>query len=115
MQEFSEWSENEYLNTGMPKIYKDIVSAASNFSGNAFPTTCLHVGMICYRTDQKKAYRLVELKNDNPTWKVCDDSRIAPGVAETDKNGNVIDEHYAPISTVPFVTDKDGDIVMKRG
>jgi hypothetical protein len=41
-------------------------AAASNFSGTAFPTTNLIVGMMCYRTDQNKLY---ELKSTGPdTW-----------------------------------------------
>jgi hypothetical protein len=40
-------------------------AAASNFSGTAFPSTGLFVGMVCHRTDQNKRYVLIDL---TPTW-----------------------------------------------
>ena len=36
-------------------------AAASNFSGTAFPSTNLLLGMMCYRTDQLKLYELTAL------------------------------------------------------
>jgi hypothetical protein len=66
----------------MPQVYNDIPSTdtlsasrqklldrddalRSNFSGAAFPTTGLVVGMFCFRTDQNILYQLKDL---TPTW-----------------------------------------------
>lgn len=114
MQKFTDFSENDYLNVGIPKLYDDILTALSNSSGTMFPSNNLQVGMVCYRADQKKAYRLIDLTNDKPTWKLCYDANIEPGIAEVDKKGNIISDYYAPIESVCFAKDKDGDVVMKR-
>lgn len=53
-------------------------AAASNFSGTAFPTTNLLVGMLCHRTDQGKIYSLKDL---TPTWIEVLDVGGASGLA----------------------------------
>lgn len=51
MQEFSSLNMTENAVTAIQKMQKSIESTASNFSGVAFPTENLQVGMLCMRTD----------------------------------------------------------------
>lgn len=51
MQEFSALNMTENAVTAIQKMQKSIESTASNFSGVAFPTENLQVGMLCMRTD----------------------------------------------------------------
>lgn len=113
MQKFSDFSENDHLNVGIPKMYDDIVTALSNSSGNAFPTANLQVGMTCYRTDLQKEYRLIKLENDTPTWQICDDSNITVGSTVFDSAGNQIDKYYLPKESTLLVQDTEGDIVLR--
>lgn len=53
------------LSASRQKILDRDESVKSNFSGTAFPTSNLVVGMLCYRTDLQKLY---ELKDTTPTW-----------------------------------------------
>jgi hypothetical protein len=112
MQKFSDFSENDHLNVGIPKMYNDIVTALSNSSGNAFPTSNLQVGMTCYRTDLQKEYRLIKLENDTPTWQICDDTNISVGSTVFDSEGNQIDTYYLPRKDRLFTVDTEGDIVL---
>lgn len=51
MQEFSALNMTENAVTAIQKMQKSIESTASSFSGTAFPTENLQVGMLCMRTD----------------------------------------------------------------
>lgn len=102
MQEYSTFSENDHLNIGIPKLVKNIETIASNFSGNAFPTDNLFIGMTCYRTDLKKEYRLSEIKGNAPTWELISDASVSVGTAIFDKNGKQIDKEYMPHSGGSF-------------
>lgn len=113
MQNFTEFSSNDYLNVGIPKLYDDIVTVLSQSSGTAFPTTNLEVGMVCYRTDQRKAYRLTAMNDGSPVWKVCEADDYEPGYAEFDKNGNSITETYSKKMDEIFTIDAKGNIVLK--
>ena len=69
---------NEFTGVELPgKIDENLQSLKSHFSGTAFPTENLVVGMPCYRTDEKKVYRLME---DLVTWKLESDLNYANGV-----------------------------------
>lgn len=113
MQKFTDFSANDYLNVGIPKLYDDILTVLSQSSGTSFPTTNLNVGMVCYRTDQKKTYRLTEMKGETPTWTVCEADAYDPGYAEFDKNGNSITETYSKKMDEIFTIDSKGNIVLK--
>lgn len=113
MQKFSDFSENEHLNVGIPKMYDDIVTALSNSSGNAFPTANLQVGMVCYRTDLKQGYRLTSLANGEPTWTLCEDSNIPFNNVYFDGDGNEIAKTYLKLKDKLFTVDSDGDIVLR--
>lgn len=113
MQKFSDFSKNEHLNVGIPKMYDDILTALSNSSGNAFPTTNLQVGMTCYRTDLKQGYRLSSLTNGEPTWTLCEDSNIPFNNGYFDGNGDEITKTYLKLKDRLFSVDSDGDIVLR--
>nr|DAE95903.1 MAG TPA: hypothetical protein [Bacteriophage sp.] len=113
MQKFSDFSEIEHLNVGIPKMYDDIVTALSNSSGEAFPTANLQVGMVCYRTDLKQGYRLSSLTNGIPTWTLCEDSNIPLNNAYFDGDGNEIAKTYLKLKDRLFTVDSDGDIVLR--
>lgn len=113
MQKFSDFSENEHLNVGIPKMYDDIVTALSSSSGDIFPTANLQVGMVCYRTDLKQAYRLSSLTNGNPTWTLCEDSNIPFNNVYFDGDGNEIAKTYLKLKDRLFTVDSDGDIVLR--
>lgn len=113
MQKFSDFSETEHLNVGIPKMYDDIVTALSNSSGNAFPTANLQVGMVCYRTDLKQGYRLSSLTNGIPTWTLCEDSNIPFNNVYFDGNGDEIAKTYLKLKDRLFTVDSDGDIVLR--
>lgn len=113
MQKFSDFSENDHLNVGIPKMYDDIVTALSNSSGNAFPTANLQVGMTCYRTDLQKEYRLIKVEDGVPTWQICDDANISVGSTVFDSKGNQIDSYYLPKESTLLVTDNEGSVIMR--
>ena len=67
MQEFSALNMTENAVTAIQKMQKSIESTASNFSGVAFPTENLQIGMLCMRTDlNNNIYKLTSL--DPATW-----------------------------------------------
>lgn len=70
MQEYtSPLSQADAVNTYLGKMEKNIQSVASQFSGNAFPTTDLKVGMLCMRTDDDN--NIYKLTNLSPlTWEL---------------------------------------------
>jgi hypothetical protein len=65
----------------------------SNFSGTAFPTTGLLVGMTCFRTDLNKLYML---KNTTPTW--LEIANVA-GSANLAVNSDLVDGYHADPGT----------------
>ena len=96
MQEYYKLNVEEYLNAALPKMQKAIDTVASNFSGTSFPTENLFVGMECYRTDEKKIYRLT---SDNPaTWQLIWDLSLEAGQAVKDGKA-LITQMEAPIKT----------------
>ena len=69
---------NEFTGVELPgKIDENLQSLKSDFSGTAFPTSNLVEGMTCFRTDQKKVYRLM---SDLNTWKLESDLNYDGGV-----------------------------------
>ena len=62
MQEYNELVTTDACNTYLEKVDKNIQSVASTFSGTAFPTTNLKVGMQCMRTDDSNnIYKLTSV------------------------------------------------------
>lgn len=69
MQEYNELVTTDACNTYLEKADKNIHSVASTFSGTAFPTTNLAVGMQCMRTDDSN--NIYKLTSVSPvTWEL---------------------------------------------
>ena len=69
MQEYNELVTTDACNTYLEKADKNIQSVASTFSGTAFPTTNLAVGMQCMRTDDSN--NIYKLTSTIPaTWEL---------------------------------------------
>ena len=84
-------------------IENNMATIASNFSGTAFPTTGLQIGMKCYRVDLGRTYTL---KSMNPL-KWVDDASSGVFAAEaevankaiSDRLGRRLEETYVLVST----------------
>lgn len=84
MQEYNELVTTDACNTYLEKADKNIQSVASTFSGTAFPTTNLKVGMQCMRTDDSN--NIYKLTSVSPVkWELVPsksyvDSAVSTGV-----------------------------------
>lgn len=84
MQEYNELVTTDACNTYLEKADKNIQSVASTFSGTAFPTTNLAVGMQCMRTDDSN--NIYKLTSTSPvTWELAPsksyvDNAVSTGV-----------------------------------
>lgn len=95
MQDYTKLDVTKPLKESIPAMQKSIDSVASNFSGTAFPTENVAVGMICLRTDLDVLYICTALGQDGtPTWKEVIKTDIGAGSAETDSDGNIIKDTY---------------------
>nr|DAP08777.1 MAG TPA: shufflon protein [Caudoviricetes sp.] len=94
MQTFNLINAQDRVKKSRATINANFEAVASNFSGIAFPTVNLYVGMKCYRTDLNQTFTLnnVELQ----TW--VDDSNIADKAITTEKlaDQSVTKEKIAP-------------------
>lgn len=94
MQTFNLINAQDRVKKSRATINANFEAVASNFSGIAFPTVNLYVGMKCYRTDLNQTFTLnnVELQ----TW--VDDSDIADKAITTEKlaDQSVTKEKIAP-------------------
>ena len=84
-------------------IENNMATIASNFSGTAFPTTGLQIGMKCYRVDLGRTYTL---KNTSPLkWEDDASSGLFAAEAEvankaiSDRFGRRLEETYVLVST----------------
>ena len=68
MQEYSEILGTDLVKNSRVKINNNIMTVASNYSGDAFPTENLVVGMKCFRTDRNEMYMYTLDENDNGRW-----------------------------------------------
>lgn len=66
-QSYSSIPSSTLLTPSLPLLLGRDDAAASCFSGTAFPTANLLVGMLCYRTDQLKMYQLTAT-SPSATW-----------------------------------------------
>lgn len=79
MQNYPSVPSSDLLINSRQKMLDRDDAAASNFSGTAFPTTNLLVGMKCFRTDQNIEY---VLKSTGPSvWVEVMDVTSSPGTA----------------------------------
>lgn len=68
MQNYTEIPSSQTLQSSLSLLLDNYKSVFSCFSGTSFPTLNVQVGMLCYRTDQKKLYQLREIIETVPTW-----------------------------------------------
>lgn len=71
MQSFTDISSNTKLKDTLGLLLNNTKTVMSDFSGTSFPTTDLQLGMSCYRTDEKKLYKLEAIEPDS--WKLIFD------------------------------------------
>ncbi|WP_298591690.1 BspA family leucine-rich repeat surface protein [uncultured Mitsuokella sp.] len=81
MQDYREVQEEDTVRAAREIWNHCLKTLLSNFSGEAFPTENLSVGMKCYRTDEKKTYTLKEI--DPPEWDVDGSGEMPPVTKET--------------------------------
>lgn len=65
MQNYKPISMDDIAVTALCKLQDSIDSTATCFSGTAFPTENVAIGMLCYRTDEGALYQLTSLPS---TW-----------------------------------------------
>jgi hypothetical protein len=98
-QSYPDIPATDSLSASRQKLLDRDDALKSNFSGTAFPTTGLVVGMTCFRTDQNKLYML---KDTVPTW--LEIANVA-GSANIAVNSDMVDGYHAntgtTASTVP--------------
>lgn len=82
MQEYNELVTTDACNTYLEKADKNIQSVASTFSGTAFPTTNLKVGMQCMRTDDSNnIYKLTSVSPVN--WELVPSTSYVDNAVST--------------------------------
>lgn len=95
MQDYVELDATKPLKTSIPLMQTSMDSVASLFSGTAFPTENLFVGMPCVRTDQNMLYICTAVSDSgSATWKGVLSLTLGAGKAETDGNGATITSTY---------------------
>lgn len=72
MQSYQDIPDTTTLTASRSLLLNNILTALSQSSGTAFPTTNLVVGMPCYRTDLNKTYILTNLTG--PVWTLEQDN-----------------------------------------
>lgn len=71
MQSFTDIAGSVKVSESRALFMNNDRTIMSDNSGTTFPTSDLELGMSCYRTDQKKLYKLVDVANN--TWKLIFD------------------------------------------
>lgn len=94
MQKYKQLDPTEPLRTSIPSMQESLDSAASHFSGTAFPTENLFVGMHCVRTDLNTEYVCTAINDGAATWQDVTNLSLHAGQAETDGEGNNIVKVY---------------------
>lgn len=75
-QQYTPLAGGQTIKDSRQVINNNIDAVASCFSGTAFPTANLSLGMLCYRSDEGKLYQLTDLANRR--WLVVRDLNINP-------------------------------------
>lgn len=92
MQNFHDLQNTEAINVYLDKVKENILTLLSNFSGTSFPTSNLQVGMLCYRTDENKLYKLTSISPvtwDNIQDKLTFDTAPTAGSTNPVTSGGV--------------------------
>lgn len=87
MQQYTEIAESTTLQASRSQLLNNDKTIMSCFSGTAFPTANLQVGMLCLRTDQNLLY---QLKDATPTWVPIMDLSTTQGAAQRGVNGMLL-------------------------
>lgn len=103
MQSYTEIADSATIEASRALLLGNDKTIMSCFSGTAFPTTNLQVGMLCLRTDQWKLYQLKETAG--PTWVlICDLSKTYLSKEAADAlyalPGHNHDSAYQPLTTI---------------
>lgn len=72
MQRYTEIPSSQTLADSLPLILNNDKTTMSCSSGTAFPTVDIQQGMLCFRTDEKKLYQLVDPAT--PEWRCIADA-----------------------------------------
>ncbi|CCG43303.1 hypothetical protein [Magnetospirillum molischianum] len=89
MQSYTEITDTMTLTASRPLLLNNDKSIMSCFSGTAFPTINLQVGMLCLRTD---TWQLWQLKDATPTWVLIAD------ISKTYLSKETADTYYAALA-----------------
>lgn len=112
MQNYTEISEDTAIEDSRELLLGNDKTIASHYSGTAFPTENLLIGMECYRTDQKIKYRLTSLSP--ATWEA---TLTADAVAKIKVNNATHADTAGNADTTDgkHATDGAGQIALKDG
>lgn len=97
MQKYTNIQKTDLIRTSREALLNNDLTAMSDNAGTVFPTNNLQLGMNCYRTDQKKLYKLVDIQNN--VWKLlldlsASDARVAVATkADTATNALKVNNH----------------------
>lgn len=83
MQNYTEIPSSSTLTASRSQLLNNDKSILSCFSGTAYPTTNLQVGMLCFRTDSGKLFQLTDATNK--TWIEIADTKQNITQAVSDK------------------------------
>ena len=72
MQKYTEIPSSKTLADSLQLILQNDKTGISCSEGTAFPTVDVQVGQLCYRSDQKKLYQLIDA--EEPTWRCIADA-----------------------------------------
>jgi len=71
MQQYVDILGTDLVKNSRETINNNIKTVGSNYSGTAFPTDNLLVGMTCYRTDRKELYLYAPFNSEDISpWKL---------------------------------------------
>lgn len=91
MQEYTKVNLTDLVKDAILKLDSTTQSLASSFSGTAFPTNNLAVGMPFYNTTDSKFYLCTKLEDNVATWTEIGNVSIKPGM---DDKGQSISATY---------------------
>lgn len=106
MQSFTNIQDTATLTASRDLLLNNDKTAISCNSGTAFPTTNLEIGMLCYRTDLKKIYELIDTV---PTW-IEIVSISTPSSSITRNTNNTVNTVVTMGKTYTLTYNNDGSV-----
>ncbi|MVX56361.1 pyocin knob domain-containing protein [Parasutterella muris] len=73
VQRYTEIPSSEKIRDSLQPLLNNDKTAISCNSGTTFPTTNVFDGMLCFRTDEKKLYQLIDINDLKNGWKLIAD------------------------------------------